>query len=363
MPDIQVLPPREVSLAAAAALARRWFPAGRATVMPMLGGGFSGSPLFRVEAAGGMHVLKAFPPGTPLGRVCFVHAAVRHLRSCGVSEVPTVRLAADGETFVNDTLGQFWELQGFIAGESTGQPTAEQAAAAMRVVARIHLAAATLSENPPDVGPSPGIARRIEQAQGMLARPWAKVERGHNSDATLATLIGPLLDRAAALLASCGGEAIVARVANLESGVVHRQTVLRDLWAPHVIFESACSPRVAGIVDCHAMGLDTPATDLARLLGSWAVEAGFEAAAGWDATLDAYARIRPLADAEWRLVPFLAASGVVFGLDNWFRWIFEQGRRFADHLAVVDRVERLTAALPAALELLRPHLAESGFDR
>ena len=363
MPDMQVLPPRAVSPSAAAALARRWFPAGRATVGPLPGGGFSGSPLFRVEAAGGVHVLKAFPPGTSVGRVCFVHAAVRHLRSAGVSEVPTVRLAADGETFVADALGQYWELQGFIAGESTGQPTAEQAAAAMRVVARIHRAAATLVENPPDVGPSPGIARRIEQAQGMRARPWARVEPGQEADATLATLIRPLLHRAAAILASCGGEPIVARVANLELGVVPRQTVLRDLWAPHVLFESRGSPQVEGIVDCHAMGLDTPATDLARLLGSWAVEAGFETALDWSALLDAYDRIRPLATAERRLVPFLAASGVVFGLDNWFRWIFEQGRRFADQPAVASRVERLTAALPAALDMLRPHLAESGFDR
>jgi hypothetical protein len=70
-----------------------------------------------------------------------------------------------------------------------------------------------------------------------------------------------------------------------------------------------------------------------------------------------------MAERERRLVPFLAASGVVFGLDNWFRWIFEQGRRFGDHPAVVGRVERLTAALPAALSLLRAQLAEPGFDR
>ena len=356
MPDMQVLPLREVSLATAAVLAREWFPAGRANVAPLPGGGFSGSPLFRVEAAGGVHVLKAFPPGTSVGRVCFIHAAVRHLRSAGVGEVPTVRLAADGETFVADPSGHFWELQGFVAGESTGQPTAEQAAAAVRVVARIHRAAATLAENPPDVGPSPGIARRIEQAQGMLARPWARVEPGEEADAALVTLIRPLLHRAAAVLASCGGEPLVAEVAGLQAGTVPRQTVLRDLWAPHVLFETAGSCRVEGIVDCHAMGLDTPATDLARLLGSWAVDAGFETVAGWDATLDAYAQIRPLVEGERRLVPFLAASGVVFGLDNWFRWIFEQGRRFSDQPAVASRVERLTAALPAALDLLRPHL-------
>ena len=363
VPDMQVLPPRDVSSSAAAVLSRRWFPAGRASVSPLQGGGFSGSPLFRVEAAGGLHVLKAFPPGTPMGRVCFVHAAVRHLRSCGVTEVPTVRLAADGETFVADAAGHYWELQGFVAGESTGQPTVEQAAAAMRVVARIHLAAATLAENPPDVGPSPGIARRIEQARGMVARPWAGIEPAEEADAPLGTRLRPLLGKAAAVLAACEGEPLVVRVATLQAHAVPRQTVLRDLWAPHVLFARAGDPSVMGIVDCHAMGLDTPATDLARLLGSWAVEAGFETATDWDSALDAYSQVRPMAERERRLVPFLAASGVVFGLDNWFRWIFEQGRRFGDHPAVVGRVERLTAALPAALSLLRAQLAEPGFDR
>lgn len=357
MPDMQVLPPREVSLAAATTLARRWFPAGRAIVTPMPAGGFSGSPLFRVQAAGGTHVLKAFPPETSAGRVCFVHAAVRHLRSGDVAEVPTVRLAADGESFVADALGQYWELQGFVVGEPSMGPTRGQIGAAMRVVARIHRVLATLAENPPDVGPSPGIARRIEQAQAMLLRPWVRVVAGQEADASLVALICPILHRAAAILAARDGEAIVARVAQAPAPTVPRQTVLRDLWAPHVLYDTTGSTTVAGIVDCHAMGLDTPATDLARLLGSWAVEAGFEAAAGWDAALDAYDQVRPLTVAERRLVPLLAASGVVFGLDNWFRWIFEQGRRFTDRAAVASRVERLAASLPAALDLLRPQLA------
>jgi hypothetical protein len=86
------------------------------------------------------------------------------------------------------------------------------------------------------------------------------------------------------------------------------------------------------------------------------VEAGFGSQAGWEVAIDAYEALRPLRESERHLVPFLAASGVVFGLDNWFRWIFEQGRRFSDQPAVASRVERLTAALPAALDLLRPHL-------
>ena len=359
MPDMQVFPPRQVPLAAAATVVRRWFPDERPALTAMMGGGFSGSPLFVVEAGGGAHVLKAFPPRTSAARVRFVHAAVRHLRAHGVCQVPAVRLAADGESFFQDHDGTSWELQDFVVGESTAKPTAEQVAAAMEVVARVHLAAATLAENPPDLGPSPGLARRVEQARGMLARPWAAVEPGPTASPTLAALIRPLLDRAATILAARDAAAVVAGVATLGPSPVARQTVLRDLWAPHVLYEHAGSSRVVGIVDCHAMGLDTPATDLARLLGSWAVEVGFENSAGWEAALAAYARLRPLSEAERRAVPFLAASGVVFGLDNWFRWIFEEGRTFSDPAAAAGRVQRLTNALPAALAMLGTTLARS----
>lgn len=359
MPDMQVLPPHTASFTAAARLARRWFPAAHSTVKPMPGGGFSGSQLFRVEANGGVHVLKAFPPGTSAGRVCFVHTAVRHLRSCGVTEVPNLMPTAEGESSVADAEGHFWELQEFVRGCSASQPTAAQAATAVRVVARIHLAAATLAENPPDIGPSPGVARRIEQAQGLVARPWSGMEPDVTADANLASLIRPLRARAADILASGVGTSIVAGVAALTPGTLPRQTVLRDLWAPHVLYESAGGTRVAGVVDCHAMGLDTPVADLARLLGSWAVEAGFATAAGWEDAVRAYEQVRPLSEVERRLMPFLAASGVVFGLDNWFRWIFEQRRRFSDPAAVVSRVQQLTAALPAALDMLRTTLPQS----
>jgi hypothetical protein len=52
-------------------------------------------------------------------------------------------------------------------------------------------------------------------------------------------------------------------------------------------------------------------------------------------------------------VPWLHATGVVVGLDNWFRWTLEEDRRFADPARVLARIDRLSAQLPAALESLR----------
>ncbi len=355
MQDTQVLQHRSSPLAGAELLARRWFPTGPIAVAALTAEGFSGSPLYRVETIAGPHVLKAYAAGTPLPRTHFVHAVMRHLRASGISEVPLLRVLPDDGSLTGDDTGQVWEMQGLIAGESIAQPAPAQARSALALLARVHLAAARLPENPPDVGLSPGIARRIEQARGMLTRPWAELH--HNSAAScesdLAHVISSSLARASAVLDETDAAAIVAAVAALDPGPLRRQTVLRDVWAPHVLFAHRDSDRTVGLVDYHAAGLDTPATDLARLLGSWAVEAGFSALASWEPAIDAYEALRPLRESERQLVPFLAASGVVFGLDNWFRWIFEQGRRFPDSAAVAARIDALAAALPAALALIR----------
>jgi Ser/Thr protein kinase RdoA (MazF antagonist) len=355
MQDTQVLQPRTSSLAGAALLAGRWFAPGEFTVAPLTAEGFSGSPLYRVDSDAGPHVLKAFAAGTPAPRAHFVHAVMRHLRGSGVAEVPVLRVLPDGSSLASDELGQIWELQGLITGESVTRPGAAQARSALVLLARVHLAAAKLPENPPDVGPSPGIARRIEQARGMLARPWAGLgqEQAESCDPDLGTAVRPRLARACAALDQNDAADIVAAVAALDPGPLRRQTVLRDVWAPHVLFADRSSHRTVGLVDYHAAGLDTPATDLARLLGSWGVESGFELQGDWEAALGAYEALRPLRDSERQLVPFLAASGVVFGLDNWFRWIFEQRRRFPEPVAVAARIDQLTAALPSALAMLR----------
>ena len=283
MQNMRVLPTSPSPLAEADLLARRWFPRGPVSVTALAAEGFSGSPLYRVETIAGPHVLKAFAAGTQAPRAHFVHAVMRQLRQSGISEVPVLRELPDRSSLASDELGQVWEMQGLIAGESTAQPAPGQARSALALLARVHLAAAKLAENPPDVGPSPGIARRIEQARGMLERPWAGL--GHGSEGScdlhLGHAVRSSLARACTVLDTTDAADIVAAVAALDPGPVRRQTVLRDVWAPHVLFADRDSDRTVGLVDYHAAGLDTPATDLARLLGSWAVEAGFGSQAGW----------------------------------------------------------------------------------
>jgi len=348
-----VLPLASPALSDLRQICRRWFPEAAVDLEPLTGPGFSGSPLYLVRAGREQHVLKAFAGGSSLGRVRFVQALVRHLRDRGVSEVPALRAAVAGERFVVDAAGRVWEMQAFVPGRETADPTMPQVMAAIAAVGRLHAAAASMPENPPDVGPSPGIARRIAQARGWLLRPWelvleavppAAVESG------LAARLRPRFAEAAATLRQARAERILAAIAAAEPGPLVRQTVLRDIWSAHVLFPTAGQPRVAGIVDLHAAGADTPATDLGRLLGSWMTARSAEPD-WWRRRLAAYDGTEP-DEAFTRLVMFLAASGTLFGLDNWLRWVFEEGREFGDVRAVVTRVDRLVSVLPTALEIL-----------
>jgi Ser/Thr protein kinase RdoA (MazF antagonist) len=154
-------------------------------------------------------------------------------------------------------------------------------------------------------------------------------------------------------LADSGGLEFIARVARAEPRTCLVQAVLRDVWHEHVLFADRRHCRVTGFIDAHAAGIDTPATDLARLLGSWqprAALAHLPLAERWPEAWRAYAAVRPLpADAE-RLIQFLHATGVVFGLDNWFRWTLAEGRRFSNERGVLQRIDGLIEELPRAID-------------
>jgi hypothetical protein len=40
---------------------------------------------------------------------------------------------------------------------------------------------------------------------------------------------------------------------------------------------------------------------------------------------------------------------MLFGLDNWFRWTFEEHREFPDTQKMLDHIDRLLTEVPAAI--------------
>ena len=323
------------------AICRRWCGDETVRAAPLATSGLSGAATWAVDRAAGSYVLKSFVGGATPERAGWVHALMAHVRAAGVDQVPSPQRAIDGCTVQADATGTLWELVERMRGAATMRPTDAQAAAAGRTLARIHRAAAALPGHAPRENHSPGVLRRIAHARALAERPWI----GLDPTAAPTPLRRHLL-RAIDIAADHGLDRALAAVASLVSRPCLTQPVLRDIWCDHVLFEGES---VSGIIDWHAAGIDTPATDIARLVGSW--PDGAESA-----VLEAYGSVRPLGEQEAAMVPFLRSTGVVFGLDNWFRWTVEENRHFADRELVARRVASLVEALPAAVE----HLAGRG---
>ncbi|MGB8851956.1 MAG: aminoglycoside phosphotransferase family protein [Pirellulales bacterium] len=333
--------------------------------MPLAATGFSGASLYVVSFADvpGRFVLKPFAANVPRQRAEWVHQLMHHARHAGVTEVPQLLTTAAGGSVGESEDGGLWELVEFVEGQPCASPTSAQAAAALVAVARVHGAVASWPGAVPDHGPSRGVVRRMEQARNLLGRSWAtRLEAADSRDGTaeLAQEVRALCRDADRILAGPLGRRSLTAVAEAGIGAVHRQAVLRDIWSDHVLFDPMAPARVAGIVDFHAAGIDTPLADLARLLGSWEIEVPLGLAVvpsladRWAEPLAAYEQAsgRSLAAADRWLCGWLSASAVICSLDNWFRWILEENRHFADASRVLARIRRLLVDLPAAVEWL-----------
>jgi Ser/Thr protein kinase RdoA (MazF antagonist) len=351
--------PSPADHAGLAAICRCWLPGEEIQLEPLAGSGFSGSPVFIVESRQGRHILKAFPPQTSWPRARWVHGLMHHLAAAGIETVAPPLAATSGETIASDSEGRLWELLPFLAGSPAANPTDEQLAAAVAALARLHAAAASYPACLPDRGPSAGIVRRITQARRLLEEPWSRLPSPRTAATSLAAEVASRARAVAATLETAPSRRVLAALASATPRPVPRQAVLRDIWSDHVLFALPAPTRVAGIIDFHAADRDTPATDFARLLSSWLPPA---TSPGADPRLFASAAM-PAGDASGftdSLVGFLAASGIVFGLDNWFRWIIGDGRRFPGSTAVLARIDRLVSLLPGALERTAETLENPG---
>jgi Ser/Thr protein kinase RdoA (MazF antagonist) len=112
------------------------------------------------------------------------------------------------------------------------------------------------------------------------------------------------------------------------------QPCLRDIWHDHVLFTAN---EVTGIVDFGGLDIDTPATDIARLLGSLVGDDR----EGWQTGLAAYSTVRPLTADELRAATALDASGTVLAGCNWLRWVYIESRQFEDRRQIIDRFRRI----------------------
>jgi len=300
-------------------------------------------------------VLKGFASGWPLERGLAVHRLVATLREAGIDAVPPqLRLTPPGEgTIVADGDGRLWELSQWRPGAPAAAPSLQQARAALETLARIHVAASGLDGGRENlVGPPPAWGRRVEALHAVLERGWDRPASPGGEWADRSPLQVAVAERqraAAAILRACGGGSLLARWATITPPAVPLQWVLRDIWQAHVLFHG---DNLSAVIDLHSSGIDSPATDLARLLGSGELRGASASAGGgltvvWQEALAAYAAIRPLSAEEVALADLLHVTGIVGGLEHWFRWVLVENRQFHDPSAVLTRVDFLLKHLDA----------------
>jgi homoserine kinase type II len=112
------------------------------------------------------------------------------------------------------------------------------------------------------------------------------------------------------------------------------QPCLRDIWHDHVLFTG---DEVSGIIDYGAMDIDTPATDIARLLGNLVGDDALK----WRVGIDTYSQVCSLMPEEERAIRALDASGLILAGCNWLRWIGAENRQFENRAQIVARFRRI----------------------
>ncbi|WP_417739690.1 aminoglycoside phosphotransferase family protein [Rosistilla oblonga] len=303
-------------------------PRGATRIEPAASGwGLSGARVYRVEADGTSYCLRRWPLGTEIARVDQVHRFMTAARSGGCLLVPEVgcRQAAPTRIASDNCV---WDLTRWMPGRCLSRdelslPRIEQAAAA---IASIHQSVAAVD-------------CQDQVAPAVLARIARIDQLTHNNPFDRALASPPPLQslaRRAMVLWNANHASIRYRLQEAAAVRVRTQWVLRDVHLEHLLFDNLgdAAETVSAIVDYDAVRIDTPATDLARFLGSF----GGIPPQWYNAAIASYRRICPLAADSERLIPLLDAATHLIASANWTQWLCVENRRFdAGAEKAVDR--------------------------
>jgi Ser/Thr protein kinase RdoA (MazF antagonist) len=311
-------------------------------VIPVTGGGFSGSKVWRLETARGQLCLKRWPAEYPDRRqLRSIHQFLSGVDAAGFHRIPLPIATREGDTVVEHD-DHLWELTAWLPGEAD-QPnqlgTATSPAriqAALTALAEFHRAA-SMSQKPQPVGFAPGLLQRCEQLSKLTAAGLDELER--QTDLRRNVCPG-LAERSRQLFKNfrartAADHSTLKGAAALMTSI---QPCIRDIHRDHVLF---AGDQVTGIIDFGSMKSDSVACDIARLLGSMAIDE----ASLWSDGLAAYQRVRPLSDTELRLVEAYDRSAVLLSGFHWLQWIFADGRQFDDRPRVLQRFDLIAQRL------------------
>jgi len=291
-------------------------------------GGLSGARLWRFRAEQGRLLLRAWPPHGP-GRKHLerVHHWLSLTADLGFVPVPIRDRAGDS---LQEWQGRLWEITPWLAG-ATGlscPPALEHLRLAFTGLAAFleRLACEQVE------GVSAGLRHRHQALTQLVQGGFDMLEAAINMEREPRTV-----RHAAALawltLARSMAPTLLDPLARASTLVIPLQPCLRDARPEHFLFDG---DRLSGLVDFGAMGVDSVAGDLARLIGEW-----FDGdPSARPEALACFERVRPLDPAETGLIGlFESATSLLIG-ERWVRWHYLEHRLFDDPEAISKGLER-----------------------
>lgn len=298
---------------------------------------FSGAALWRVTSPKGNLCLRRWPAEHPTPeQLQFVQAVLWHVDQEGFHQIPLPLETRHHHGFIRHA-GHLWELTPWLAGEPDyrERPNPQKLHNAMAALAHFHQAAGSfpLAETGP-IG-SPGIAERLQRLRALVGGRLAELKQAIAADQwpELAARAVRLVD-----MAEATSRKILLTLESVTRHDVVLQPCIRDVWHAHVLF---VGDAVSGIVDFGSMRPENVAADVARLLGSLAIDNPDD----WTRGLSAYQSVRQLSADELSLVAAFDRSTVLMGGLQWLEWTYLEGRQFDNRFAVLARVDEFLGRL------------------
>ena len=305
-------------------------------------GGSSGATLWQYRAADGEMALRAWPRhGPTLARLEMIHGWLGELSGLGLVPLPVPLPARDGRT-VQHQDGLYWELAPWLPGTPALErpPAAGRVQSAFAALASVHRRLSGHGQR----GASPGLRlgiRELEKlADGGLDVMVAALDR---SQADAQAVMGQRW----VFLARAAIPRLLPSLRDAARLQVTLQPCLRDVRPEHFLFEA---DRLSGLIDFGAMGIESVAADLARLIGEWFPDDHVLRALA----LAAYQRVRPLDASEAALIAALEATGDLLIAGHWLSWHYLDHRHFDDACEVARGVARGLHRLERLAERIRP---------
>ncbi len=302
-------------------------------------GGWSGSRLWRVTAqSGDILCLRRWSTEHPSPeRLAWMHDVLQRVAP-NLPIVPTPLRSSAGQTFV-ECAGHLWELTDWRPGTANFHaiPTLPRLRAAMQALATFHQLAASLQSQ---TGIPPTVLDRFSQLNSLSSGGLSVIERAIRSP------LHSELDQRAAQLQTLTTQllqtsSLLPRLTAI--GQLPLSPAIRDIHHDHLLF---IGDELTGLIDFGAMRLDTPLTDIARLVGSLAADDRQMR----QSAINYYHEIRPLSESDRAHIDLLDESGLLLSAVNWLTWLYVERRDMGPLAPILHRLDTILSRMHSRLQ-------------